>query len=148
MRHLVPGLDRRSWRPPRASSRGGKDIGGQYGHPWTLVPTRAGPDGRQWPRAFAAPTRDMPFAFGDRAVSPLAQGVLSALALVMAAGVTLWMAGAIYYDICNGARYAPWLAAGWALGVIAMFVAWQPLWQPFAVLLGVAALFLGWWFRL
>jgi hypothetical protein len=28
-----------------------------------------------------------------------------------------------------------------------MFAVWQPLWQPFAVLLGVFALFLCWWFR-
>ena len=28
-----------------------------------------------------------------------------------------------------------------------LFAAWQPLWQPFAALLGVAALFLVWWLR-
>src|SRR4029077_756982 len=32
------------------------------------------------------------------------------------------------------------------LGFIALFAVWQPLWQPFAVLLGFTALFLGWWF--
>jgi hypothetical protein len=26
-------------------------------------------------------------------------------------------------------------------------VVWQPLWQPFVILLGIAALFLGWWLR-
>ena len=62
--------------------------------------------------------------------------------------ITFWMAGAIYFDVCHGAVWSRWLAAGWAAGVIALFVAWQPLWQPFAVLLGVAALFLGWWLRL
>jgi hypothetical protein len=34
---------------------------------------------------------------------------------------------------------------GWVVGVIGLFAAWQPLWQPFTVLLGVAAIFLAWW---
>jgi hypothetical protein len=67
--------------------------------------------------------------------------------LASVALITLWIVGAIYYDVCGGAKWGRLLAAGWALGVIAMFAAWQPLWQPFAVLLGVAALFLGWWLR-
>jgi Domain of unknown function (DUF4105) len=74
--------------------------------------------------------------------------IAPALMLAGAAVVTLWMAGAIYYDVCHGARLAPWPAVGWGAGVIALFVFWQPLWQPFAVLLGVAALFLIWWLRL
>ena len=37
--------------------------------------------------------------------------------------------------------------SAWVVGVVALFAAWQPLWQPFAVLLGVAALFLVWWLR-
>jgi hypothetical protein len=73
---------------------------------------------------------------------------ISAALLLASAAITLWVAGAIYYDACHGSRRAPWLAVGWAAGVIALFVAWQPLWQPFAVLLSVAALFLGWWLRL
>jgi hypothetical protein len=39
------------------------------------------------------------------------------------------------------------LVAAWAGGVVVLFAVWQPLWQPFAVLLGVTAIFLGWWFR-
>jgi hypothetical protein len=39
------------------------------------------------------------------------------------------------------------LVAGWAGGVLLLFAAWQPLWQPFAVFMGVTAIFLGWWFR-
>ena len=73
--------------------------------------------------------------------------IVSALMLASTALVTLWMAGAIYYDVCGGARWGRWVAVAWAVGVIAMFVAWQPLWQPFVALLGVAALFLVWWFR-
>ena len=57
------------------------------------------------------------------------------------------MAGAIYYDVCRGSRWGRLLAMGWAVGVVALFTAWQPLWQPFAALLGIAALFVGWWLR-
>jgi hypothetical protein len=70
-----------------------------------------------------------------------------ALVLASASAITLWMAGAIYYDVCGGAKWGRLLAPGWTVGVLSLFAAWQPLWQPFAVLLGVAALFLGWWLR-
>jgi hypothetical protein len=65
--------------------------------------------------------------------------------LASTAVIALWMVGAIYYDVCRETKWGRLLAVGWAIGVIEMFGAWQPLWQPFAVLLGVLALFLGWW---
>src|SRR5262245_21507097 len=67
--------------------------------------------------------------------------------LATAAVTTLWMAGAIYYDVSRETKWAQLLAAGWTIGVIVMFVVWQPLWQPFAVLAGILALFLIWWLR-
>jgi hypothetical protein len=73
--------------------------------------------------------------------------IIPALMLAGAAAVTLWTAGAIYYDVCGGARWGRWLAAGWVAGVAFLFAAWQPPWQPFAALLGVAAAFLVWWLR-
>ena len=73
--------------------------------------------------------------------------VVPALILSAAAGITLWTVGAIYYDACRGARWGRLVAAGWLLGVGAMFATWQPLWQPFVVLVGVTAVFLVWWFR-
>jgi hypothetical protein len=73
--------------------------------------------------------------------------VVPALVLPIAAGMTLWTAGAIYYDACRGARWGRLVAVGWVIGVVALFAAWQPLWQPFVVLIGVTALFLVWWFR-
>jgi Domain of unknown function (DUF4105) len=73
---------------------------------------------------------------------------LLAIMLSVGAAVTFWMAGAIYYDVCSGARWGRLPAAVWVGGVIALFVFWQPLWQPFVVLLGVTAVFLVWWFRL
>jgi hypothetical protein len=57
------------------------------------------------------------------------------------------MVGAIYYDVCRESKWGWLLASSWVIGVISMFVAWQPLWLPFAVLLGITAIFLGWWFR-
>jgi hypothetical protein len=68
--------------------------------------------------------------------------------LATAAVIMLWMAGAIDYDVCGGAGWGRLLVAGWVGGVVVLFAAWQPLWQPFVALLGVAALFFGWWLRL
>jgi hypothetical protein len=67
--------------------------------------------------------------------------------LASAGVITLWMVGAIYYDVCRASKWGRFLAPGWAICVTLMFAAWQPLWQPFAVLLGALALFLIWWFR-
>jgi hypothetical protein len=71
----------------------------------------------------------------------------SALMIACAAVVALWMAGAIYFDACGGAKWGRAVAVAWLLGVAAMFVVWQPLWQPFLALLGVAAVFVVWWLR-
>jgi Domain of unknown function (DUF4105) len=57
------------------------------------------------------------------------------------------MAGAIYYDICRGARWGRLVVVAWVVVVGSLLVAWQPLWQPFVVLLGVFVLFLGWWLQ-
>ncbi len=69
-------------------------------------------------------------------------------ALLLACAVmTIWTVGAIYFDVCGGARWGWWLALGWAIGVTALFAVWQPLWQPFVALLGAESLFLAWWLR-
>jgi hypothetical protein len=78
----------------------------------------------------------------------IAEWVALGLMLVTASAVTLWMAGAIYYDVCGAGRLGRPLAAAWAVGVVTLFVVWQPLWQPFATLLAATGLFLIWWFRL
>src|SRR4051812_18798591 len=73
---------------------------------------------------------------------------LSTDALLLACAVlAVWTAGAIYYDVCGGARWGRWVALGWAVGVLALFAGWQPLWQPAVALLGAESLFLAWWFR-
>jgi hypothetical protein len=67
--------------------------------------------------------------------------------LVAATAVMLWMAGAKCYDVCDGGRLGGLAAAAWVVGVAALFVFWQPLWQPFLALSGIAALFFTWWHR-
>ena len=67
--------------------------------------------------------------------------------LLVCSGVAVWSAGAIYFDVCRGAKWGRWVALGWIAGVVAMFAFWQPLWQPLVALAGTEALFLVWWFR-
>jgi hypothetical protein len=68
--------------------------------------------------------------------------------LASAAVITLWTAGAIYYDVCDGCKWGRLLALSWTLGVIALFAAWQPIWQPLLALVGFTVVFLAWWLRL
>jgi hypothetical protein len=72
---------------------------------------------------------------------------LSALLLGCAAALAIWTAGAIFFDVCQGSRWGRPLAAAWLAGVAALFIFWEPVWQPFLVLLGVTCPFLVWWHR-
>src|SRR5262245_25828838 len=63
-----------------------------------------------------------------------------------AALIAIWVAGAMYYDLADEARWGAWLGLVWIVGVVVLFAVWEPLWQSWLVLLGVAALFLVWWF--
>src|SRR6187551_2150121 len=77
----------------------------------------------------------------------LLEWMVVAFIVANAAVITSWMAGAIYYDVCRDTSYG-WLAATiWLGGVLLLFAVWRPLWQPFAVLLGVAVLFFVCWLR-
>lgn len=62
-----------------------------------------------------------------------------------AAGLALWIAGAICFDVGQGAAWGKLLALIWLVGVAALFLTWQPFWQPFIVFAGMAILFIGWW---
>jgi hypothetical protein len=75
----------------------------------------------------------------------IAEWILYALMLAIAFGISLWMAGAIYYDICREGRWAHLLVVVWAVAVIVLLAAWHPLWQPFAALIVLFALLLRWW---
>jgi hypothetical protein len=72
---------------------------------------------------------------------------LSALIFAIVSVLTLWTAGAIYYDVCSGSKWGRLVTPGWIGGVLLLFVAWRPVWRPFATLLGVETLFIGWWLR-
>jgi hypothetical protein len=74
--------------------------------------------------------------------------LLTAALFTIAAGITLWLAGAIFYDVGHSSRWGQLLAVVWVICVVAMFVAWQPSWQPFVLLLSLFAGFLAWWFRI
>lgn len=73
--------------------------------------------------------------------------IIAAFMLATAAAITVWMAGAIYFDLCQEGRGGQWLAVVWAGGILLLFIVWQPLWQPFLILLGIAVVFLVWWLR-
>ena len=74
--------------------------------------------------------------------------LIPAVLLAIAAGVAIWVAGAIYYDVCGGGRFARVAAVVWLLGAAAAFLLWQPTWQPFSVLVVLLTLFLAWWLQL
>lgn len=81
-------------------------------------------------------------------MASLPEWIVAVLMLASAAAASLWVAGAIYYDVSGGGDRGRLLASAWAAGVVALFAFWQPLWQPFAVLIGFAALFFWWWLGL
>lgn len=74
--------------------------------------------------------------------------LLPALLLVVVAAIALWTAGAIFFDVGDRVGYRRTLALLWLVGVAALFVFWQPVWQPFLGLLVAFALVLVWWLRL
>ena len=78
----------------------------------------------------------------------LPEWVVLAPMLGAAAVVTVWVAGAIYYDVCGGGARGRAAAAAWVAGAVAAFALWRPTWQPLAALLGATAVFLAWWLRL
>lgn len=66
-----------------------------------------------------------------------------------AAVLALWIAGAICFDVGQGSTWGKALALIWLIGVAALFLIWQPLWQPFIVFAGFAITFIGgWWLSL
>jgi hypothetical protein len=77
----------------------------------------------------------------------IAEWAVTIAMLASAAMITLWMLGALYYDVGRETKWSWLLALAWVMGVIAMFLAWRPLWQPFIALIAAALLFLGWWLR-
>ena len=75
-------------------------------------------------------------------------GIITGASLLACAMIAVWMAGAIYYDVCGGAGWGRLVVLAWVVGVVAILVAWRPLWRPTVAVLGAEALFLAWWSRL
>jgi hypothetical protein len=73
--------------------------------------------------------------------------LIPACILSSAALITIWTAGAIYFDVCSETKWSWLLIAAWVGFVVFLFAAWQPMWQPFAVLVAVAVAFIVWWLR-
>jgi hypothetical protein len=71
-----------------------------------------------------------------------------AVLTAVAAGIALWTAGAIYFDVGDRTGFRRPLTAVWLAAVVALFLLWQPLWRPFVALLVAFGLFLVWWLRL
>jgi hypothetical protein len=65
-----------------------------------------------------------------------------------AAVMGLWMAGAIYFDVAQTARWGKAAAFAWLAVVAALFIGWQPLWQPFAFVAASFILMAAWWLTL
>lgn len=65
---------------------------------------------------------------------------------IVAAPIVLWVAGAIYFDLAGAKWQGVALAISWIGLSFAMFVLWQPTWQPFVLMMVLTALFMWWWF--
>ena len=46
-------------------------------------------------------------------------GILTGVSLLASALVAVWMVGAIYFDLCGGAKWGRWVAPAWVVGVVA-----------------------------
>jgi len=74
--------------------------------------------------------------------------LLALTLLAIALVTTLWIAGAIYFDVGRGRSFAWPLTLLWILAVVSAFLFWKPSWQPLLALLALFTLFLYWWFSL
>jgi len=87
-----------------------------------------------------------PSRYHSAMLEVLEEWLLSGLMLAIVSGFALWISGAIYFDVGHGSKWGKLLALFWVIGVVALLAAWEPLWQPFAVLIVVSLLFIGLWF--
>jgi hypothetical protein len=60
-------------------------------------------------------------------------------------GISVWTAGAIYFDVGRGRWFAWPLTLLWIVAIVAAYLFWEPMWQSYVGLLAVFAGFLGWW---
>jgi hypothetical protein len=79
-------------------------------------------------------------------VESLLDTSLATLIAVVTVPIAAWVAGALFYDVGRAGPAAGVLILIWAVGIVTLFVIWQPAWKPFLLLVVVFALFLVWWF--
>src|SRR5262245_29435 len=72
---------------------------------------------------------------------------MDAAILAVSAAFAAWMAGAIYYDVGRGRRWAGCVSAAWAVGVVLLFILWRPVWQPALARACTRLALLTWWLR-
>jgi len=73
------------------------------------------------------------------------QTSLTTIIYAAAGAITLWTAGALFYDVGRASRGAWVLVLAWVAAVIGAFIAWQPAWVAFPPVLGAFVLVLVWW---
>ena len=71
--------------------------------------------------------------------------LLDILIYATSAGLVVWMAGAIYYDVGRATAVGGGLSLAWILLAVFAFLTLDPLWQPFGLLLLAFAIFYRWW---
>ncbi len=60
--------------------------------------------------------------------------------------IVLWLAGALFYDVCRASRAGQLIVVVWLAVAIGTFILWVPAWKPFLALLIFFGVFLWWWF--
>ncbi len=71
--------------------------------------------------------------------------VFAAIVFLVATPLTLWVAGAMYFDVAHGAWWGWLLSAAWLAAVAAVFLLTPHLSQALLILLIAFALFYWWW---
>lgn len=74
--------------------------------------------------------------------------ILTSFVLVIAAAISLWMTGAIYFDVFGARRWGVLPSIAWTAGMAILMSVWHPLWQPCAALCTLFVIFFAWWLRL
>lgn len=77
----------------------------------------------------------------------LLQLLLGIVAFLVLAAISLWIAGALYFDVGRESRLAWALVVGWLAFVVVLFQVWQPWWQPALVIVALFIVFLFVWLR-
>ncbi len=60
--------------------------------------------------------------------------------------IVVWLAGALFYDVCRASGAGRLVVFAWLAVAICAFVFWLPVWKPFLALLTFLGVFLCWWF--